>query len=114
MATIDFVTTECSDLAMHTGVTFNVDCLVYQECNNLPNDLTGYTARLLVFRDTETDVVLDLAGTISTTHKGVINFSVSAEDTEDLPVGSYHNHIEITSMTGVVYRLSSGAFDITE
>lgn len=114
MATIDFVTTDCSDLALHTGVTFLVDCLVYQDCNNKPDDLTGYSARILVYGETETDVIIEIPGEISTTAKGIIHFEVSAADTEDLPVGLYKNHVEITSAGGVVYRLSSGDFQITE
>lgn len=114
MATIDFVTSDCSDLAMHQGVTFIVDCLVYQDCNNRPDDLTGYTARLLVFNEVETDVIVDIPGVIHPTAKGVITFQVSAADTEDLPVGMFSNNVEITSSGGIVYRLSSGAFQITE
>jgi hypothetical protein len=114
MATIDFVETDCSDLACHKGVTFLVDCLVYQDCNNKPDDLTGYTARLLVFDEVETNVIIDIPGTINTTAKGIIHFQVGADDTDDLPVGMFSNNVEITSSGGIVYRLSSGAFQITD
>lgn len=114
MSTIDFVQTDCQDLAMHTGVTFLADCLIYQACNNLPNDLTGYTARLLVFKDTDSDIILDIPGTVDISAKGIIHFQVDASVTAVQPIGMYQNHVEITSSGGTVYRLSSGAFEISE
>lgn len=113
MPKLDFVETECTDLAMNKGVTFIVDCLVYQECNNAPDDLTGYTARILVYDEIETNVVIDIPGSINPFKKGIINFQVSATETATLPVGMFKNHIEITSSGGIVYRLSSGLFQIT-
>jgi hypothetical protein len=114
MNTVDFVETDCADLACHQGVTFLVDALVYQGCSGLPDDLTGYTARMLVFDGIETEVIIDIPGTIDPLHKGVIHFQVAAATTQTLPIGMYSNNIEITSSGGIVYRLSSGAFQITE
>lgn len=114
MATIDFVQTECGDLACHQGVTFIVDCAVTQACSNRPDNLTGYTARLLVFDGVETNVIVDIPGTISEPLRGIIHFQLSATETQDLPVGMYSNNIEVTSVAGIVYRLSSGAFEITQ
>jgi hypothetical protein len=114
MNTIDFVQTDCSDLACHTGVTFLVDCLLYQACNGLPDDLTGYTASLLVFDEIETNVIIDIPGTIDPLARGVIHFQVSAAVTDTLPIGMYSNHVQVTSSGGIVYRLSSGAFQITQ
>lgn len=111
---IDFVQSECGDLACHQGVTFLVDCLVYQGCNGRPDDLTGYTARMLVFNQVETDVIIDIPGTIDPDSKGVIHFEVSATVTATLPLGMYQQNIEITSVGGIVYRLSSGLFEITQ
>lgn len=113
MNTIDFVETDCADLACHTGVTFLVDCLVYQSCNGLPDNLTGYTARLLVFDKVETSVIINVVGTIDPL-SGIIHFQISAATTATLPIGMYSNYIEVTSSGGIVYRLSSGAFQITQ
>ena len=114
MDTIDFVKTDCSDLSCHTGVTFIVDMIVYQECGELPDDLTNYTARILFYNEIETTIIVNIVGSITEPAKGKIHFEISATNTALLPIGMYSHHLEITSIGGVVYRLAEGAFEINQ
>jgi hypothetical protein len=114
MNQIDFVKTDCEDYAMHTGVDFIVNMQVTQYCNNLPNDLTGYTGVIRVFDKIETAIVTTISGVVTDALNGVIMFRKTAAETNTLTVGSYSHQIELTSSGGVVYRISEGSFDIEQ
>ena len=114
MDTIDFVKSDCFDYSCHTGVTFSVDMIVYQDCVDTPNDLTGYSAQLLVFNGSESNVVVSVPGIISTPLTGAILFNISADDTALLPIGIYNHHIQMTSADNTVYRVAEGTFEINQ
>lgn len=112
-AIIDLVITDCDDLSAHTGVTFILDLLVTQECSGLPNDLTGYSAKLVVFDAVDTDIIVEIPGVIPEPVNGVIHFELSAADTADLLPGNYEYHLEIIQGS-MVYRLAQGQFEVTQ
>ena len=112
-AILDLVISDCEDLSCHTGVTFILDILVTQNCSGLPNDLTGYSAKLTVFDTIDTDIMVEIPGVIAQPVSGVIHFELSAVDTSELLPGQYSYHLEIYQDT-MVYRLSQGAFEVTQ
>ena len=114
MQSIDFVKTDCSDSSCQTGVTFLLDAVLFEQCENIPNDLTGYTAKIAVYDGSEDSIVTTIIGAIAEPLNGKIHFELSATATALLPVGMYSHHIEITSAAGVVYRLAEGCFEITQ
>ena len=111
--TVDFVKSDFEDDACHTGVTFTFDMLLIEDCTNLPNDLTGYTATLLIFDEVETEVIDTIAGTIAYPLKGKINFTISAATTAGYTPGMYCHHIELTNGT-VINRVAEGSFEVSE
>jgi len=116
MTNIDLVKTDCDDLSCHTGVTFLLDCLYVQSCTNLPNDLTGYTAKIKVYNTVDDKPALTLIasidGTISAPTSGMIHFEMSAIDTDKLAIGSYLYTMELTIGT-TVYRVAEGTFEVS-
>ena len=110
MNTIDFLKTDCSDLACHINATFLMDMIVMQECSLLPDNLNGYTATMVVYSDTAT--IITLTGVIANPTSGIVHFEISATDTHDLVEGLYNHYINLTTGS-TVYRVSEGAFEVT-
>jgi hypothetical protein len=110
---LDLVTTDCEDLACHTGATYLLDLQIIDECTDIPDDLTGYAARMLIYDEVETTVIFSVAGTITTPKNGLIHFEIDANDTDDLVVGIYSHIIEISIGT-MVYRIANGDFEVVE
>jgi hypothetical protein len=111
MNSLDFVETDCTDLACHVGTTFIVDIQVLQECNDLPDDLTGYTALMHVY-DEDDSTIADITGVISDPESGEIHFELAATATALLTVGVYNHHINLT-IGSTVYRIAHGKFEVT-
>jgi hypothetical protein len=113
----NFINTDRYSGALEKGITFVANCYVYQECSNLPDNLTGYLPRLEV-KPTFASEEIILECTIDNDRaelqagRGIINFIVSAEDTLDLPVGMFTYEITIKSLDDLVFRLSYGKFQI--
>ena len=113
MNEIDFIKTDCADYACHTGATFLVDMQLIQECNGLPNDLTDYSAAMkITTEDDETDILTTIVGSITDPLAGIIHFELSASETSALTVGLYDHQIDLTSIGGIVYRVSEGKFEV--
>ena len=112
MNTIDFVNTDIADLACHTGVTFSVDLHVTQGCTGLPDNLAGYSAKLLVYNGVETVVIATITGTITDPTNGLVNFTIAASATALLVIGLYSHVIELTIGT-TVYRVAQGSFEVS-
>lgn len=107
---LDFVLTDCSDMACHKGVTFIVDVQVLQCCSDLPNNLGGYSAKIIVYLETET--IKEINGTIADPSNGIVNFKLTATETNALTVGNYYHHIELMTSDNV-YLVASGMFEVT-
>jgi hypothetical protein len=110
---IDFVTTDCDDLSCHTGATFIVDLLISDFCSGLPDDLSGYSATMLIFDEDESVVIDTITGVIAEPRKGIVNFTIPADDTADYVVGMYNHQIDLTIAT-TVYRLGQGYFEVAQ
>ena len=115
--TFNFIDTDRYSAALEKGVTFIVSAYIYELCSSLPNDLSEYTAKLEVKPSYASltnifQCTLDNNRVEIQPDRGVINFIVSAEDTESLPVGRFVYEITITSVEDIVYRLVRGKFDI--
>jgi hypothetical protein len=114
MHKIDFVTTDCEDLGCHTGATFLVTLYCFQSCgSDLPVDLTGYTADLIIYEVTESTPTLTVSGTIANPANGLIQFLISPDDTGDLEIGEYSHVINLNIGTNV-FRTAYGKFEVTE
>ena len=112
MSNLDFVETDFDDLSCHTGATFNVDILITQKCTSTPDDLSGYTARLVIFDSLESEVIDTITGTIATPTNGIVNFNIPATTTAGYVIGLYSYHIELLISTTVT-RLGQGFFEVT-
>ena len=114
MQKLDFVTTDCEDLGCHTGATFLVNLYCFQSCGSeLPVDLTGYTATLIVYEDTEDDSIIEVTGTIANPANGLIEFLIEPDDTSDLEIGEYSHVINLAIGTNI-FRISYGKFEVSE
>jgi len=113
----NFTNTDRYQAAMERGVTFGASCYIYQSCDNLPNDLTGFLPRFVV-KECLNDADFIFECTIANGRAsleatdGIIYFTVSAEDTMDFEPGMYEYQITITGPTGMVFRLAMGKFQI--
>lgn len=104
-------------LNIYQGQTFE-DEFVFRDPDGVPEDFTGYEARMQI-RPTITDatVVMDLSTDngriVALDDQGMIKFNVDAEDTSDL--SSEHMYetwwydLEIFNVAGRVERLMQGA-----
>ena len=114
MQKIDFVATDCEDLACHTGATFLVNMACIQGCNSqTPVDLTGYTATLQVYDGTEATSIIDVTGTISDPSSGNIQFLIAPDDTSDLEIGDYSYNLNL-AIGDNIFRVSQGIFEVKE
>lgn len=112
MNKIDFVDTDCFDLACHKGTTFNVDCLIYDDCTNIPNDLTGYSAEINIYDPETLAVIINIDGTIAAPTDGIVNFQISSTDTNALTIGYYLYYFNLISPSSSVYRMTEGKFEV--
>lgn len=108
---IDFVNTDLEDLSCHTGATFLVDVRLSEICTGLPDDLTGYTARMVIL-DSEYQTVATITGSITEPTKGLVSFQMSTTETEALIVGMYKHQIELIQGS-TIYRIGQGDFEVT-
>lgn len=134
MNNLDFVKTDFIDLSCRTGVTFDVDMRVIEECTSDPVDLSGYTAVLKIVDEDENIIigltgVTGISGSTGTTSgtgeigritgiigdptKGIINFNIPATVTENFTVGIFYHQIEAMISTNV-YRLANGIFEVLQ
>ena len=114
MDKINFVATDCDDLSCHTGTTFLVDLYCWQGCaSELPADLTGYQANLIIYDEIESNLILNVTGTIAHPDNGLIQFLIEADDTGDLEIGEYSHVINLTIGTNI-FRIASGKFEVSE
>jgi len=105
------------DLLLEQGATFSRS-ITWKDEDGAPINITGYSARLQVRKDASSPTtVLEMTttnGRISITGpSGILNLTVAASDTEDLPPGSYLYDLELESPGGVVTRLLEGSLSIS-
>jgi hypothetical protein len=112
-AKINFIMSDCEDLSCHTGTTFNLDLLSTEDCYDLPYDLTGYTAEMLIFDTVETDIIDTIVGTISFPTKGIVNFNIPATTTLNYQIGMFNHQIEL-KISSDIYRVAEGLFEVRQ
>lgn len=113
VVTLNFVKTDLEDLSCKTGVSFIIDLRITEQCTNLPDDLTGYSAVLKIFDENENVIIDTITGSITEPEKGIVSFNIPAYQTETYPVGMYYHHIELTIDTAV-YRIGEGYFEVLQ
>jgi hypothetical protein len=103
------------NFTIEQGATFNL--LMTWRIDNVPVNLTGYTARLQARIDVdETDTILSLttgAGITLGGAAGTISLDQTATQTALLPKGEYVYDLELQSSGGVVTRLLQGELNIS-
>lgn len=104
------------DFTIEQGATFNL--LLTWEINDLPVNLTNYTARLQARVDVEdTEVILSLTtsngGITLGGALGTISLDQTATQTTLLPAGGYVYDLELIAGSGVVTRLVQGELIIS-
>lgn len=112
MSNLNFINTDCSDLACHTGTTFEVDLLFTSECTGIPDDLTGYTCTMKIFGDVETDVLDTITADMTESDKGLISFLIPANQTQTYEENMYNYHIELT-IGSTINRVAQGYFEVS-
>jgi len=103
------------NFTIEQGATFNL--LMTWKIDNVPVNLTGYTARLQARIDVdETDTILSLttgAGITLGGAAGTITLDQTATQTALLPKGEYVYDLELQSSGGIVTRLLQGELNIS-
>ena len=103
------------DFTIEQGATFNL--LLTWKINDLPVDITNWTARLQARVDVEdTEIILSLttgAGITLGGAAGTISLDQTAIQTTLLPAGTYVYDLELISGIGTVTRLVQGELNIS-
>lgn len=103
------------NFTIEQGATFNL--LMTWRIDNVPVNLTGYTARLQARIDVdETDTILSLttgAGITLGGAAGTISLDQTATQTAVLPKGEYVYDLELQTSGGIVTRLLQGELNIS-
>jgi hypothetical protein len=103
------------NFTIEQGATFNL--LMTWRIDNVPVNLTGYTARLQARIDVdETETILSLttgAGITLGGAAGTISLDQTATQTALLPKGEYVYDLELQSSGGIVTRLLQGELNIS-
>lgn len=112
------MTAATRDIVIEQGATFTFP-LVYKDSNDVPVNLTGYTARMQVRRSkASTTAVLTLTtenGSITLGGSaGTIDIVASAEDTAAIPIKVGVYDLELVSPSGNVKRLIEGEVTISQ
>lgn len=113
MSTIDFVKTDCGDLSCHTGATFEADLLFESDCENVPDNLTGYNCSMKIYYGVETAILDTIVGDMSRSDNGLVSFLIPASKTATYLPGMYKHQIELT-LGDNVYRIAQGFFEVSE
>ena len=117
----DFVKSSCGGSPCEQGASFYYE-LVWEKEDPpgsgtfIPVDLTGYTAKMQVRKESGTALIVELSTAnsriIIDPLLGKITLSISATDTNNLAAGMYKYDLELTSSTGFVIRFIQGQFEV--
>lgn len=104
------------NIAVVNGTTFQLSPV--WKVDNLPVDLTGYTADMQV-RDVSNNLIVELSTAntkiVIAPALGQINLTLTATQTSvaNLPAGNYTYALNLTSSGGIVYQILTGNFIVT-
>jgi len=99
------------NITVYVGTTFQLSPT--WKVDNLPVDLTGYSAAMQV-RDVSNNLITEIStangrATINAA-LGTINLTLTATQTAALAVGSYSYDLNLTSPGLIVYKILQGSF----
>lgn len=105
------------DIVIKQGATWTLP-LNYLESDETAVDITGWTARMQVRRDAESEIVVELSTTngkitLSEPTEGELTLKLTATETTDLDPGTYRYDLELVDGSEV-YRILEGTVTITE
>ena len=99
------------NITVYAGTTFQLSPT--WKVDNLPVDLTGYTADMQV-RDVSNNLITELSTAngriVINAALGQINLTLTAAQTAALSVGNYNYALNLTSPGSIVYQILQGAF----
>lgn len=107
---LDFVETDCDDLACHQGTTFEIHLRIVDYCTGVPDDLTNYSATLTIYNSDNT-VYDTVSGSITEPTKGLISFVISPSETANYIIGLYSHTINLSNGINN-YRIGEGSFEV--
>ena len=102
------------NITVVNGTTFQLSPV--WKVDNLPVDLTGYTADMQV-RDISNNLIVELttsSGISISAALGQVNLTLTATQTSagNLPAGNYTYALNLTSSGGIVYQILTGNLSI--
>lgn len=104
------------NITVYKGTTFQLSPI--WKVDNLPVDLTGYSADMQVrqFTDSAIEVELSTANGKIVINPGLgqIAMTLTATQTAALTANSYQYDLNLTSPDGYVYKILQGAFVVNE
>ena len=104
------------NITVYKGTTFQLSPV--WKVDNLPVNLTGYTADMQVRQFTDSAILVELSTTngriVITPALGQVALTLTAAQTAALTSGNYQYDLNLTSPDGIVYKILQGAFVILD
>ena len=104
------------NITVYKGTTFQLSPV--WKVDNLPVNLTGYSAKMQVRQFTDSSVAVELSTDngkiVINAGLGQINMTLTAAQTTALTANSYQYDLNLTSPDGYVYKILQGAFVVNE
>ena len=99
------------NITVYQGTTFTLSPV--WKVDNLPVNLTGYTAKMQV-RDISGNLIVELSTSngkiVITPALGQVAMTLTATQTAALAVGNYNYDLNLTDTASNVYKILEGAF----
>lgn len=99
------------NITVYQGTTFTLSPI--WKIDNLPVNLTGYTAKMQV-RDISGNLIVELSTSngkiVITPALGQVAMTLTATQTAALAVGNYNYDLNLTDSASNVYKILEGAF----
>jgi hypothetical protein len=100
------------NITIYKGTTFQLSPV--WKVDNLPVDLTGYTALMQVRQFTDSSVTVELSTAngkiVIAPGLGQINLTLTSAQTTAIAANTYQYDLNLTSPNGYVYKILQGAF----
>jgi len=104
------------NITVYKGTTFQLSPV--WKVDNLPVDLTGYSAKMQVRQFTDSSVAVELSTDngkiVINAGLGQINMTLTAAQTAALTANTYQYDLNLTSSGGIVYKILQGAFVVND
>ena len=104
------------NITVYKGTTFQLSPV--WKVDNLPVDLTGYSAKMQVRQFTDSSVLVELSTAngraVISAGLGQIALTLTATETAALAANTYQYDLNLTSPSGYVYKILQGAFVVND